>query len=225
MTGNMDANRTGIAMIQHHLTDRVLADYAAGDLAEAFGLVVAVHLSMCDACRAQAMALDALGGAVLEGGGEAAMGSGALEAVMSRLGAVPEAVARPRRARGDLPAPLMDYIGGGLDSVKWQSVGKGVRQAILPTDRAASARLLRIPGGVAVPDHGHRGMEMTLVLKGAFCDETGRFGPGDVEIADDDLEHTPVAEAGGDCLCLAATDAPLRFRGLVPRLAQSFFRI
>lgn len=224
MSKGMTGNETEI---RHHLTDRVLADYAAGNLAEAFGLVVAVHLSMCDACRAQAMALDALGGAVLEGGNEAAMESGALEAVMGRLGAVPLAAPRPapRRARGALPAPLMDYIGGDLEAVKWRSVGKGVRQAILPTDRAASARLLRIPGGVAVPDHGHRGMEMTLVLKGAFCDETGWFGPGDVEIAGDDLEHTPVAEVGGDCLCLAATDAPLRFRGLMPRLAQPFFRI
>jgi putative transcriptional regulator len=26
--------------------------------------------------------------------------------------------------------------------------------------------------------------------------------------------------AGEDCICLAATDAPLRFRGLIPRLAQ-----
>ena len=211
--------------IRHHLSDEVLAGYVAGDLPEAFGLVVAVHLSMCDDCRAQAMALDALGGAVLDAGEAPAMSAGALEAVMGRLGATPVAPAPRVARRGVLPAPLMDYIGGDLDAVKWRSVGKGVRQAILPTDRAASARLLRIPGGVAVPDHGHRGMEMTLVLQGAFADETGRFGPGDVEIAGDDLEHTPVAEAGADCICLAATDAPLRFRGLVPRLAQSFFRI
>lgn len=211
--------------IRHHLSDAVLADYVAGDLAEAFGLVVAVHLSMCDDCRAQAMTLDALGGAVLDAGDATAMAVGAFEAVMGRLEAAP--VAPPRRAvkRGILPTPLIDYIGGDLDAVKWKSVGKGVKQAILPTDVAASARLLRIPGGVAVPDHGHRGMEMTLVLQGAFADETGRFGPGDVEIAGDELEHTPVAEVGADCICLAATEAPLRFRGLLPRLAQSFFRI
>jgi len=212
-------------MIRHHLSDEVLAGYVAGVLPEAFGLVVAVHLSMCDDCRAQAMALDSLGGAVLEAGDAPSMAAGALEAVMGRLAAAPVAPVRRAVRRGVLPAPLIDYIGGDLDAVKWRSVGKGVRQAILPTDRMASARLLRIPGGVAVPDHGHRGMEMTLVLQGAFVDETGRFGPGDVEIAGDELEHTPVAEAGVDCICLAATDAPLRFRGLMPRLAQSFFRI
>jgi putative transcriptional regulator len=34
-----------------------------------------------------------------------------------------------------------------------------------------------------------------------------------------------VAEAGADCICLAATDAPLRFNKLIPRMAQPFFRI
>jgi len=89
----------------------------------------------------------------------------------------------------------------------------------------ASARLLYIPGGVAVPDHGHRGMELTLVLQGAFADSTARFARGDIEIADEALEHTPVAEAGAPCICLAATDAPLRFKTMLPRIAQSVFRI
>lgn len=76
-----------------------------------------------------------------------------------------------------------------------------------------------------MPDHGHKGREMTLVLQGAFSDADGRYGRGDVEIADDAVQHTPVAEAGQDCICLAATEAPLRFRSLIPRLVQPFFRI
>ncbi|HBV54683.1 MAG TPA: transcriptional regulator, partial [Rhodobacteraceae bacterium] len=43
-----------------------------------------------------------------------------------------------------------------------------------------------------------------LVLKGAFRDQTDHFGPGDVEVANEDLEHTPVADIGEDCICLAA---------------------
>ena len=96
---------------------------------------------------------------------------------------------------------------------------------ILRTGRDASARLLYIPAGQAVPDHGHRGLELTLVLQGAFRDETARFGRGDLEIADEAVEHTPVAEEGEVCICLAATDAPLRFNAIIPRLAQPFLRI
>lgn len=76
-----------------------------------------------------------------------------------------------------------------------------------------------------MPDHGHRGIEMTLVLRGAFLDEDERFARGDVEMADSDLEHTPIADIGEDCICLAVTDAPLRFNGLIPRLVQPFLRI
>jgi putative transcriptional regulator len=76
-----------------------------------------------------------------------------------------------------------------------------------------------------VPDHGHNGIEMTLVLQGSFADETGTFGVGDLEVADEELEHTPVAGEGLPCICLAATDAPLRFRTLMPRLLQPLFRI
>ena len=132
---------------------------------------------------------------------------------------------RPQPSDVRPPAPLADYIGGDLAQVKWRSLGMGVRQAILPTATSASARLLFIPAGQAVPDHGHRGTELTLVLQGAFRDATDRFGVGDLEIANQDLNHTPTAEAGLDCICLAATDAPLRFNSLIPRLLQPIFRI
>jgi putative transcriptional regulator len=37
------------------------------------------------------------------------------------------------------------------------------------------------------------------------------------------LQHKPVAEIGHDCICLAATNAPLRFSAWIPRVAQSMF--
>jgi putative transcriptional regulator len=212
--------------IKHHLNDTLLMDYAAGNLPEAFGLVVATHISMCDECRARAAAFEALGGAVIEETPEAEMSVECLSRVMARLDVpvIAEPPPAPHR-KGSLPAPVLAYVGGDLDQVKWRNLGMGVRQAILPTSRSASARLLFIPAGQAVPDHGHRGKELTLVLRGAFRDATGRFGPGDLEIAGEDMEHTPVAEAGEDCICLAATDAPLRFNALLPRLLQPLFRI
>jgi len=124
-----------------------------------------------------------------------------------------------------LPGPLQDYVKGDLDNLKWRKVGGDVSQMVLKTSRDASVRLLRIPAGTAMPDHGHRGTELTLVLQGAFMDEHDRFGAGDVEVANEDMHHTPVAEAGMDCICLAASDAPLRFNGIIPRLAQRFIGI
>jgi len=200
--------------------------YAAGQLPEAFSLVVATHVSMCDECRARAASFDAVGGALLEEAEEIALGEDALVRVLERIEGLPEATrAKPLKRAGVFPAPLADYVGGDLSAVRWRRVGGGVKQAILPTGKDATARLLFIPAGTAVPDHGHRGMELTLVLQGAFADENDQFGRGDIEIAGEELEHTPVALSGQDCICLAATDAPLRFRGLIPRLAQPLLRI
>jgi putative transcriptional regulator len=212
--------------IRHHLSEQLLMAYAAGQLPEAFNLVVATHVSLCDECRAQAASFDAVGGAVLEGAETIALDDDALARALARIDGVQQE-ARPvaRERAGVFPAPLADYVGGDLGAVRWRRVGGGVKQAILPTGKDASARLLFIPAGTAVPDHGHRGMELTLVLQGAFVDSEDQFGRGDVEIAGEELEHTPVALAGQDCICLAATDAPLRFRGLIPRLAQPLFRI
>lgn len=212
--------------IHHHLTDDLLMGYAAGTLPEAFSLVVATHLSLCDDCRAQAEAFDAVGGSVIEAMDSAPLAGDSLEATLRRIAAgAPKDRPRRRQPGGLFPAPLQDYVGGDLAAVRWRPVGMGVRQAILRSGPGATARLLYIPAGSAVPDHGHRGRELTLVLQGAFRDEDGRFGPGDVEIADEAVEHTPTAEPGQPCICLAATDAPLRFRSLLPRLAQPFFRI
>ena len=212
--------------IRHHLSDQLLMAYAAGQLPEAFNLVVATHVSMCDECRAQLASYDAVGGALMEVAEEIAMGEDALAQALSRIEGLAQATrAEPLRPAGILPAPLADYVGGDLSAVRWQRIGGGVKQAILPTGRDATVRLLYIPAGTAVPDHGHKGMELTLVLQGAFADDNDRFSRGDIEIADEELEHTPVALAGEDCICLAATDAPLRFRGMIPRLAQPLFRI
>jgi putative transcriptional regulator len=212
--------------IRHHLSDQLLMSYAAGELPEAFNLVVATHVSLCDECRAQLASLEAVGGAMIEMVDTAPMSDASFAACMDRIDGLSQANARrPLRRAGVFPAPLADYVGGGPDKVKWRNVGMGVKQAIIRTGKDASARLLYIPGGQAVPDHGHRGLELTLVLQGAFRDDSDRFGPGDIEIADEAMQHTPVAEEGQVCICLAATDAPLRFNKLIPRLAQPFFGI
>jgi len=213
--------------IRHHLSPEVLAAYSTGDLPEAFSLVVATHVSLCDDCRATLESLDAIGGAVLESCAAEAVAPTSFEATMKRVTGEDRSEQQPRpiRARGLFPAALQDYVGGDVEAVRWRPVGMGVRQAILPTAPGSSVRLLLIPPGAAMPSHSHRGREMTIVLQGAFSDEGGRYGRGDVEMADDDVRHAPVAEQGEPCICLAATEAPLRFRGLLPRLTQSFFRI
>ena len=82
--------------IRHHVSDRLLMAYAAGTLPEAFSLVLATHLSLCDECRARLGEYEALGGQVLERA-EIAMAEGSLEACLARIdGLAP--IARPQPA-------------------------------------------------------------------------------------------------------------------------------
>ena len=212
-----------MTQIKHHLTDQLLIGYSAGTLPEAFSLVVATHLSMCDTCRASAQAYEAIGGSILDTQALTHLEEDALGGTLAIIAKGP--ISTKPTVVGDVPTPLSAYIGGSLRDIKWRSIGMGVRQAVLKTSKSATARLLYIPAGATVPDHGHRGTELTLVLQGAFRDETAVFSAGDVEVANEDLNHTPLAEIGEDCICLAATDAPLRFSSWIPRMAQPFLRI
>ncbi|OYW45094.1 MAG: transcriptional regulator, partial [Rhodobacterales bacterium 12-65-15] len=93
--------------IRHHLTDQLLLAYAAGQLPEAFNLVVATHVSLCDDCRAELASFETVGGALLSAFETVEMGDAALEVALQRLEAVPQATQRaPLKAAGILPAPL-----------------------------------------------------------------------------------------------------------------------
>ena len=211
--------------IRHHLEEDTLFAYAAGDLPEAFNLIIAAHVSLCDTCRAVVESYDALGGAIMEDAPAEALAEDSLPRTLALLDTLPDMAARPAAAPGTFPAPLRDYAGGDLGSVRWKGIGMGVKQAILPTSGAATARLLMIPAGAKIPDHSHEGTEMTLVLQGAFRDAEDRFARGDIEVADGSVSHTPVADIGEDCICLAVTDAPLKFKSFLPKLAQKFARL
>ena len=62
----------------------------------------------------------------------------------------------------------------------------------LPLAGAGKLRLLKVAPGHGIPEHGHGGAELTLVLRGSFHDETGRYARGDVADLDETVEHQPV---------------------------------
>ena len=206
----------------HHVPDAMLAASAAGALSYPFAVLVAAHVSLCDDCRARLDAHHQLGGLVLEGLPPAVVSAGTRA---STLAALDGREARPTAGPAiDLyPAPLAELLSNAPP--RWRSLGFGAKQAILWHGKAGSVRLLHIPAGQTVADHGHHGLELTLVLSGAFSDAVGLYGIGDIEVADEQLEHVPRATDDGPCICAAATDAPLRFRSFIPRLLQPIFRI
>ncbi len=214
--------------ILHHLDQNTLLRHASGDLDEAFSAIVSAHLAMCEACRRDLRIAEDVGGHLLEDGDTVPLADDALARIMRCIderegaGEPIRAAQAPRAETQDVPAPLQRYIGSSLADVPWKTVAPGVRRhkIALTTPTRSAFYMLKIEPGKAVPEHGHGGAEITLILSGAYRDELGRFGPGDVADLDEHVEHQPKVDPGEPCICIVATEAPTRFKGLFSRLLQ-----
>jgi putative transcriptional regulator len=212
----------------HHLDDSTLLAYAAGTLDEAFSVVAAAHVAICPTCRGAVRAAEALGGELLDEAGSAAVSDGCRAktfAALEQAGLYRLPVAAPRPAFPRALARLLPVA--SLDDLAWKKKAPGVAifDVKLPATAKGQLRLLRIGAGRAMPEHGHGGEEITMVLKGAYVDHLGRFAAGDVADLDEEIEHRPVVEQDGDCICLVATERPTRFKSLAARLIQPFVGI
>jgi putative transcriptional regulator len=204
--------------IAHHLDDATLMSCAAGTLPAPLAIVAASHVSLCPHCRDGLADAERLGGALLKSLPPASLAGGPV---------LPQ-TAPPRRplsarpsAGGDVPPPLARLLGSTLDAIRWWPLGLGVWQHRIPLPTGTGRLLLiKVAPGRDVPEHGHNGSELTLVLQGAYRDEIGRFATGDVADLDESVEHRPVADPSAGCICVLGTERPARFRGLLARLMQ-----
>ncbi|MBX2832689.1 MAG: ChrR family anti-sigma-E factor [Rhodospirillales bacterium] len=231
--------------IKHHPTDQTLMDYAGGSLSQAMELLVATHMTVCPHCRDKVSGFETMAGAALESTDKMAMANHSLDHVMAMLERdtanenTVEEVIEPRKiavgesitgsAMTALPRPLAELLPVGVNSLEdipWKTLAPGVKHFQLKSiESKGTVRLMKIAPGVSIPDHGHHGHEMTLLIKGSYIDEIGRFRAGDVADLDDDVDHQPIADTAEECICLIATDAPMKFNQLLPKLLQPFFGI
>ena len=223
-------------MIVHRPSDELLLGYAAGTLPEPIALVIAAQAALCPETAGEVRRLEGVGGSLLNGVEPAALKAGALDRALAELDrAEPVAAAAPHAAasfeatpetRALLPAPVWPYIKGDLKNLAWRPRARSIDTAELVSDAGnRSAFLLRVKGGHAVPRHTHRGLELTLVLAGAYCDAANCFGRGDIQVADPTIDHRPTAQAGEDCICLVGVEAPIWFTGTIGRLANPFVKL
>ncbi len=215
--------------IRHHLDHATVLAYAAGTLGEALTVVAASHISWCPACRAAVRHAESMGGELMLGLDAATVSADCKTRTLNLLDRATLHRFPARAAvRGELPAPLLRVLAGTpLRDLPWKRKAPGVALHHVPLSSADGGKLvlMRIAPGKAMPEHGHGGEELTLVLSGAYRDEIGRFGPGDVADLDEDVEHRPVVEEGEDCYCAVAIEAPTRFKSLPARLMQPFIGI
>ncbi|MDO9714004.1 ChrR family anti-sigma-E factor [Paracraurococcus lichenis] len=207
--------------ICHHPSDPTLVAHAAGRLSPAAATVVRLHLELCATCRAAMREAEAIGGALLACLPAEPLGPEALARAMRRIDAADAA----GRMGPPVPAapPLTREV---LAAQRLRWLAPGVRHCVVLDGTGGEVlRLLRVRPGTALPQHGHHGTELTLVLEGAFRDVAGHYRAGDVLEVDEETRHMPAAEGPTDCFCLLATQGRLRFDALLPRIFGLLVRL
>lgn len=214
--------------ITHHLDDSTIMSFAAGALPEALSAVVAAHVELCPVCAREVRRAERIGESLLAALAPRKMA--AARPPCPRPDDTVDTAARPAssyRGMGGsrLPGTLARLAGSDdLDRLAWKRLAPGVWHLPLPLSEAAEGdlRLLKVLPGRAMPEHGHGGAELTLILQGAYSDKLGRFAAGDIADLGDDVEHQPVTDALEGCVCLVASERKARFKGPLARLLQPF---
>ena len=212
---------------RHHPSDSTLVEYAAGRLDDGSSIVVAAHLEGCTKCRQSVRSFEEVGGVLLSDLTPTSMGPNSLAETLARLAVTAEVERGPRAASlpadvAQFPAALRGYAIG-----PWRWVGPGVyrRKVSLPPGDGARVFILKAAPGTRLPHHTHTGVERTQVLAGAFIHDGGRYGAGDFDDAEGDVEHRPTVDTGEDCICLVAMTGSIRLTGSIGRLIQPFSRL
>ena len=206
------------------LQDEWLLSYAAGALDPARSVMVSTHLAYHDDLQESVANIEAIGGTLLESIDQSSVSEDALDSILSKLdqSSVPEI--KPVASNSSrFPQPLMEFLDCDINKLDWRFMGPGMSNARLwegPNQEKLS--LLRARGGIMVPEHGHSGEEWTLVLNGSYVASQNQFARGDIELADDDVEHQPIIDQGEECICLVFTSGALQFKSLAARAAQPF---
>ncbi len=210
-------------MVHHHPPEELLLDYVSGALTGAAAALVAGHATFCPACRRHIQDMEAMAGAFMAlelGKAEPAALTGAPNLEMEGMGPVPDAA--PAYYDPVLPKPVFDLFKLASKDIPWTRLLSGVREFRKEGRDGEDIRLMHIAPGKSIPQHTHRGLEMTLVLSGSFSDREVEYRTGDVALADGSIDHKPVAGAQSDCLCFVVSEAPLRLTGPVGRVWEFF---
>jgi len=192
--------------------DQLIADYVAGNLCLPAKIMVDAHMELVPQARRWVADLEDVHGVAFSDAEPVGLMNAdkmLLDIINSDEDNAVEAslVAQPAVITGD--------------DVPWRMKMPGVYSYRLDDVDGHEVALLRIKPGVAVPSHTHEGRELALVLQGAFEDGEGHYARGDISVADEHVDHQPIACDGDECICFIVTDAPLRFKNAFTRMVTS----
>lgn len=207
--------------IEHHVDPSTLMSYAAGSLPEVLSAVVAAHLDRCPQCASELHKMERIGATLFEHLEPVPVTTGFTETCLEAA-QKPLPVAEEEKSAGSNKDTLARLLGHDISEVHWKRLGFGIWHfpIHLSPSSKGDLRLIKVAPGMVLPEHGHGGSELTLVLSGSYKDEFGSYHAGDISDLGDDVEHRPVSDPNEGCVCLIASEKKARFKDIFARMFQ-----
>jgi putative transcriptional regulator len=228
-------------MIQHHPSDNILVEFAAGTLDTAQAVAVNAHMHFCTKCQQNIKKMEQTGGAMLDSLDPEALADDSFDKLLSAIDCVSAAKStleftafnkksaksadsiKVAREYGHLPNVVAKMMGHG--ALRWRHVNSSLQTShLIAGQNVHQVSLQKISAGGVAPEHDHSGTEITVVLKGSFSDKEGIYQEGDFILKEPGQIHQPISARNEDCLCLSVESAPVKLTGFFGRIVNPFIK-
>ncbi len=211
--------------INYHPDEEAIIHFSLGKLSEPESLILISHSAYCSICKNKIKKYEDLAGDFLENEDEKDVSDYLLSNTLNQLEDYVDKQDKHSSAvilksnlsesSIQIPSAIGSYLKERIDLKKWSATINNVRYFDLNFSNSNyKGRIFEIPPGKAMPKHGHKGFETTLVLHGSYTDENGNYRKGDMVTCDDKNVHKPISSEKAGCLCLVISSGSLKFKGL-----------
>jgi len=213
-------------MIKFHPTDELLTQYVDGQLPASLAAAIAIHTEMCPHCSKAIAAKTQTQAADIFSCGENQLNEDHFDISFDSLDMLDNITSDDSLVEPSDAAQLSIEVKNqqfklprALNSMeinKFSGIGKISRAKVELGEGQVHTHLLYMAPNGEVPQHTHKGFELTLLLDGTFKDDMGEYTPGDFILLDGEHQHSPMSEQG--CLCLTVVSDALHFTQGISKL-------
>lgn len=217
-------------MISFHPKFTDLQAFSAGNCEPAMALMISAHVDMCPQCQNDCVDIQAeLAGELFSQKATSLPLDNQYLDMMSNITDLPisnkvvtEASNKSIELDGkyfELPRALRRHV---KNTGNWSRLVGKLWQAPVDLGDIGKANFMYMEKGGRVPEHTHKGTEMTLVIDGQYGDGIAEYDCGDFTVMNCQHKHLPHSEADEGCLVFTIVDQPLHFTAGIARLLNPF---
>lgn len=214
-------------MIKHHPTFELLKSFVDGELPASISAGIAIHADMCTICQQKIAQLTEqvaessfefeetfLDRFIVDSTDDIEEISTInfdqmIDDITASKALKEKVVKTEKRIEFNKQSYVIPAALHNMNFGKASHIGKLSRARIQLDEDEIHTSLLHIQPNGGVPEHTHKGFELTLLLDGSFEDENGKYVKGDFIMLSGDHRHHPISPEG--CLCYTVANDALHF--------------